>query len=87
MTITPLQAPSLVDPLELVQVRFTLCSRDQWSMGMHQDGCKSLCGIQWIMFHGYLDYFQKPSFGGRSNLKPSEDHGTLNTHDRWFILF
>ena len=37
------------------------------------------------MFHGYLDYFQKPPLGGRPNIK-LEDHGTLNTHDRWFIL-
>ena len=24
-----------------------------------------LGGIGWIMFHGYLDYFQKPPLGGR----------------------
>ena len=38
------------------------------------------------MFHGYLDYFQKPLLGGRSNTKPG-DHGTPNAHNRWFILF
>ena len=38
MAIT-LQALSLVEKAEPVQVHFTLCSRDQWSMG-HQDGCK-----------------------------------------------
>ena len=38
------------------------------------------------MFHGHLDYFQKTFLGGRPNTKP-EDHGILNTHDRWFILF
>jgi hypothetical protein len=38
MTIT-LQALSQVEKVELVQVRFTLCSRDQWSKWM-QDGCK-----------------------------------------------
>ena len=37
------------------------------------------------MFHGHLDYFPKPSLGGRSNTKPSGDHGTPNAHNRWFI--
>ena len=54
-----------------------------------QDGCKVymafLHGIEWIMFHGHLDYFQKPPLGGRSNTKPGE-HGTPNAHNRWFIL-
>ena len=26
-----------------------------------------LYGIQWIMFHGQSDYFQKPPLGGRPN--------------------
>ena len=38
VTIT-LEALSLVEKAELVQVRFTLRLRDQWSMWM-QDGCK-----------------------------------------------
>ena len=38
------------------------------------------------MFRGHLDYFQKPPLGGRLNTKPG-DHGTLNAHDCWFILF
>ena len=38
------------------------------------------------MFHAHLDCFQKPPFGGRPHTKP-EDHGTLNAHIRWFILF
>jgi hypothetical protein len=38
------------------------------------------------MFHGHLDCFQKPSIGGRPNTRPG-DHGTMNTHNRWFILF
>ena len=38
------------------------------------------------MFHGHLDYFQKPLLGGRPNTKPG-DHGTLNAHNCWFILF
>ena len=38
------------------------------------------------MFHGPLDYFQKPPLGGRPNTKPG-DHGTLNTRNCWFILY
>jgi hypothetical protein len=38
------------------------------------------------MFHGHLDYFQKPPLGGRPNTKPG-DHGPPNTHNHWFILF
>ena len=38
------------------------------------------------MFHGHLDYFQKPSLGGWPNTKPG-DHGTPNVHNHWFILF
>jgi hypothetical protein len=45
-----------------------------------------LHAIQWIMFHGHLDYFPKPSFGSKSNTK-SGDHGIPNAHNRWFILF
>ena len=45
-----------------------------------------LHGIQWIMFHGHLDYFQEPPLGGRPNTK-LEDLGTPNAHYRLFILF
>ena len=45
-----------------------------------------LYGIERIMFHGLLHYFQKPLLGGRPNAKPT-NHGTLNVHNRWFILF
>ena len=38
------------------------------------------------MFHGHLDYFQKPPPGGSPNTK-LEDHETLNVHNRWLILF
>ena len=41
-----LQALSLVEKAEPIQVRFTLCSRDQRSMWM-QDGCK-------VYMHSYL---------------------------------
>ena len=48
-----------------------------------QHGCQVLCGflhgIEWIMFHGHLDYFPKPPLGGRSNTKPGH-HGTPNVH-------
>ena len=48
-----------------------------------RDGCKVhmefLHGIKWIMFHGHLDYFQKPSLEGRLNTK-TVDHGDLNVH-------
>jgi hypothetical protein len=37
------------------------------------------------MFHGRLDYFQKPPFGCRPNTKPG-DHGTPNVNNCWFIL-
>ena len=46
-----------------------------------------LHGIKWIMFHGRLDHFTKPLLGGRSNIKLQGDHGTLNAHNHWFILF
>ena len=38
------------------------------------------------MLHGYLDYLKKTPLGGRPNTKPG-DHGTPNTHNRWYILF
>ena len=31
-----------------------------------------LYGIEWITFHGHLDYFQKPSLGRRPNTKHSQ---------------
>jgi hypothetical protein len=45
-----------------------------------------LHGIKWIMFHGHLDYLQKPPLGGRPNTKLG-DHGTLNAHNSWINLF
>jgi hypothetical protein len=55
---------------------------------MH-DGCKNLHeilhDIKWIMFHGHVDYNQKPPLRGRSNTKLG-DRGTLNAQTRWFIL-
>jgi hypothetical protein len=45
----------------------------------------SLHGIERVMFHGHLNYFQKPPLGGGPNTKP-RDHGTPNAHNHWFIL-
>ena len=45
-----------------------------------------LRGIEWIMFHGHLDCFQKLFLGGRLNTKLG-DRGILNAHNRWCILF
>ena len=87
MTIT-LQALSLVEEVEPVQVRFTLRLRDSWSMWM-QDGCK-VCMDSYVASNGSCFMvtcviFKKPPLGGRPNTKPGEC-GTLNTHNRWFIL-
>jgi hypothetical protein len=49
-----------------------------------QDGCEVY--IEWFMFHGHVDYFQKPLLGGRPNTKPG-DHDTPNAQKCWFILF
>jgi hypothetical protein len=54
----------------------------RWMYNLHE----ILYGIKWIMFHGRLDYFQKPPLEGRPNTKPG-DHGTPNAHNRWCILF
>ena len=45
-----------------------------------------LHGIGWIMFHGHLDYFQRPPLGGRPNTKWG-DQNTMNAHNRWIFLF
>ena len=39
-----------------------------------------LHGIKWIVFHGHLDYFPKPSLGGRPNTKLG-DHGTSKSQN------
>ena len=78
----------MVEKVEPVQVHFTLRLRDQRSMWMArwiQTLHGFLHGIQWIMFHGRLDCYQKPPLGGRPNTK-SGDHDTQNAHNCWFIL-
>ena len=56
-----LQVLSLVEKAEPVQVCFTLCLRDQRSEYVNARWMCSLHGflhdIQWIVFHGDLDYF------------------------------
>jgi hypothetical protein len=88
VTIT-LQALSLVEKEEPLQVRFTLHLRDQQSTWM-QDGCKvymdSYMAPNGPCFMVTWTIFKNPPLGGRSNTKPW-DHGTLNAHNRWFILF
>ena len=75
--------------VELVQVHFTLCVRDQPSTWM-QDGCKVYMDFymasKWIMFCSHLDYLKKPPLGGRPNTK-QRDHGIRNAYNHWFILF
>ena len=34
------------------------------------------------MFHGHLEYFQKPTLGGKPNTKPG-DHDTPNNSQPW----
>ena len=87
-TIT-LQAHLLVEKVEPVQVRFTLCLRDQRSMWM-QDKCKvymdSYMASNGSCFMITLTILnKKPPLGGRPNTKPG-DHGTPNAHNCWFIL-
>ena len=76
MTIT-LQAPSLVEKTEPVQVRFTLHWRDRHSK------------YAWIPAWHQMDHVSW-SLGLSSkttswNTKAG-DHGTPNTHNRWFTL-
>ena len=81
---------SLVEKVELLQVRFTLRLRDQQSMWM-QGGCKvymdsylalngSCFVIAWIIFKNRF------LLVGRPNTKRG-DQGTPNAHNHWFALF
>jgi hypothetical protein len=60
---------TLEGPTEFVNAR--------WMQSLHG----FLHGIDWIMFLGQLDYFQKPPLEGRPDTKPG-DHGTPNAHNR-----
>ena len=44
-----------------------------------------LHGIEWIMIHGHLNYFQNSPLGGRPNTR-LRDHSIMNAHNHWFIL-
>jgi hypothetical protein len=55
-------------------------------MDVKSTGMDSYMASKWIMFHGHLDYPQKPLLGGRPNTKPLGDHGTPNTCNCWFIF-
>jgi hypothetical protein len=87
VTIT-LQALSLVEMVEPVQVRYTLHLRGQRSMWM-QDGCKvymdsyvasngSWFMVTWIIFKNNLLDVDLTQLG---------DQSTLNVHNHWFIWF
>ena len=88
VTIT-LQALSLVEKTEPVQVRFTLLLRDQRRKWCKMDE-KSTCIPTWhrmdqVSWPLRL-YCQNPPLGGRPNTEP-EDHGISKSHNHWFILF
>ena len=89
MTMITLHALPLVEKAEPVQVRFTQHLRDLWSMWM-QDGCKvyldTYMASSGSWSRGQVDNFQNPPRRGRPNTKPGY-HGTLNAHNRWFIIF
>ena len=74
--ILTLQALSLVEKAELVQVRFTPCLMEyvnaRWTQSLH--------GIEGIVFCGHLDDFQKPPLGGKPNTKPGH-LGILSAHN------
>jgi hypothetical protein len=83
---TTLQALSLEEKAEPVQVCFTLRLRDQWSMWMH-DGCKvymdtymaskrSCFMVTWIIFKNYLL---------EVGLTQNQETMAPNAHNRWFI--
>ena len=67
---TTLQALSLVEKAEPVQVTSHIARgtnrvyvNARWMQSLHG----FLHGIERIMFHGHLDYFQKPPLGDRPN--------------------
>ena len=66
--------------------------KSSWSAGevksdVLQCGAKLhgfLHGIEWIMFHGHLDCFQKPPLGGRPNRKSGDR--TLTNVDLFYFM-
>ena len=84
-----LQALSLVEKAELVQV---WASHYAWGANGVCE-CKMDVESTWISIWHWMDcvswslgLFLKPPLGGRLNIKLG-DHGTLNTHKCWLILF
>ena len=41
---------------------------------------------KWVMFHGYLDYFQKPSLGGRPNVHETKRPWHSEHSQMWLYL-
>ena len=81
-----LQALSLVEKAEPVQVRFTLCLRDQQSMWM-QDGCKvyvasngSCFMVTWTVFKNHLLEV------GPTQNQETTAFGTLTTVDVFYFI-
>jgi hypothetical protein len=58
----------LEGPTEYVNAR--------WMQSLHG----FLHGIKWIMFHGHVEYFQKPPLGAKPNTKLG-DHNTPDPHN------
>ena len=89
MTIT-LQALSLVEKVEPVQVCFTLRLRDQWCMWMHEDGYKVYMNFyrasngSWFMVNWTIFKNRLLEVGLTQN---RETHGIPNAHNRCFVLF
>ena len=90
VTIT-LQALSLVEKVELVQVHFTLSLRDQRSV--YACECKMDVKSTWVFTWHQMDHvpwsfgvFSKITSWSRSNSK-LRDHGTQNARNCWFVLF
>ena len=86
VTIT-LQALSLMEKAEPIQVHCTLCSRDRRSMWMQY-----YLESTWIPTWHQMDHvswslglLSKPPLGGTPNPKPG-DHGTPQSHNYWFII-
>ena len=77
-----------VEKVEPVQVWFTICLRNQWSMWM-QDGCKvymdSYMASNGSCFMVTWTIFQRPPLGGRPNTKLG-DHVTMESRNHWFIM-
>ena len=84
VALIALQALSLVENVEPVQVCCTLRLRDHRNKGM-QDGCKVYVAYMDMCFMITWTIFT-PSLGSRPSTKP-RDHGTSKSHNCWFNIF